>query len=651
MLGRMRHRGRTRDELWCEGPVALGVCASADARGPAIVRAGLEDDATVAVAFAGRLDGALSPAGDAELALRAYLRWGETFLTALVGEFTLVVWDGRRGRMLAARDAMGVRTLYHTVSARTLGIASEARALLALDGPFTLDEERIADYLVPPLEGGDRTSTFYREIVRLPGGHRLRSSASGIAVERYWSPADAPACTLGADEAVLAFRETFAEAVRCRIDGSGGAGVMLSGGVDSTAVAGFGARLRLERGGAALPTFSAVLRDASCPESRAIEALLAKPGLAPERIDLGDLAELDALVGALLDRVDEPFDATMVVPMLVYALASRAGLSGVLDGVDGDAIASLEPDFLGLLLRGGELGKAWRGAGALASFYEGSYAPWSSRRRLLAQAARSAWIPGTARRVARRALEPRRLARALAGSIVAPELVRRAHVEERLAALWEAGQAHAPTNVREYHVSQIDHPFLAVAVERYDRVAALASVEARHPFLDRRVVELAVALPWSVKVRDGWTKWVVREACRGLVPDEVRWRRGRWQRLGPRFLAALVRQRGEAAERSLDEGGERLRPYVDREKLGAARRRFRASSDPAHAEQVWMAAQLASWLARQAELIAEEERGMSEGKKKPYQAPKLTEYGALKDLTAGGSGNANESSTGQRPRP
>ncbi len=669
MLGRLRHRGRCGQELWCDGPVGLGVCSSAGGRGASIASARLAASTTIAIVLDGRIDNrrdlapllrvdvARARLGDAELALRAYEAWGERFLERLVGEFALVVWDGRRRRLLAARDAFGTRTLYHHVAPGILGVASEARALLALDGPFTLDDGRIADYLVPPLEARDRTSTFYREIRRVPAAHRLGSGANGITLERYWSPADAPALQATPEEFVEAFREVFAEAVRCRIDGSAGAGVMLSGGVDSTAIAAFGARARLDRGATPLPTFSAVLGDGSCPETRAIEALLAEPGFEPARIGLDDLPGLDAPLAELLGRLDEPFDATMIVPLLVYLLAQRAGLAAVLDGVDGDAVASLEPDFLGLVLRRGDIRSAWREAGALAAFYAGSYGPWSTRGRLLARAARHAWTPESGRRVGRRAIERRRVACVLSETILDPDFARRARVGERLIALWGAGGSPRPANLREYHASQIDHPFLAVAVERYDRVAAVASIEARHPFLDRRVVELAVALPWGCKVRDGWTKWIVREACRGLVPDEVRWRRGRWQRLGPRFLEGLVRQRARAVERSLDDGRERLAPYVDRAKLDLARERFRASSDPAAGEQLWAAAQLAEWLRRQTDSTVDEESGMSEPKdgatetKKPYRAPKLTEYGELKDLTAGGSGSANEGSSGQRPRP
>jgi len=665
MLQRMRHRVPCGDELWCEGAVGFGAPPAC------LARATVAPSTTVAVALDGRLDNrpdlarlldvgatALERTSDAELVLRAYERWGDACVARLVGDFALVLWDGRRRRILAARDALGARTLYYHVSSRRLALASEARALLALAGPWTLDDDRIADYLVPPLEGADRTSTFYREIRRLPAAHRLVLDPTGVALERYWSPADVPELRTTAEDGVEAFRATFAEAVRCRITGPLRVGAMLSGGVDSSAIVGFAARERLERGDEPLPTFSAVAgAEHACSETSAIQSMLARPGLSPTRVGIDDLGPLLPQLGEILDRLDEPFDATMIVPMLAYLLARRVGLGAVLDGVDGDVVASLEPDFLGLLLRAGAWRATWREAGALASFYEGSYRPWSSRSRLLARAARRAWVPAAARQAVRRTAHGRRVADRLRESILGPDLRRRARVGERLATLWAEG-AVTPSSPREYHVAQLDHPFLAVAVERYDRVAALAAIEARHPFLDRRVVELAVALPWHCKVRDGWPKWIVREACRGLVPDDVRWRRGRWQRLGPAFLQEVVRRCAGAVEQMLHEGRESLAPYVDARKLDAALERFRASGDPVAGEWVWSAAQLAAWLRRQSASIVEEESEMKEPKdeggtdsKCPYHPPKLTEYGALKDLTAGGSGSANEGSQGLRPRP
>jgi asparagine synthase (glutamine-hydrolysing) len=132
-------------------------------------------------------------------------------------------------------------------------------------------------------------------------------------------------------------------------------------------------------------------------------------------------------------------------------------------------------------------------------------------------------------------------------------------------------------------------------LERYHRVAASQGVEARHPFFDKRVVEFCLALPWDQKVRDGWSKWVVRRAADGLLPDAVRWRRGRWVRLGWRFLTAVIGESGDFLARELSSDMVELAPYVNLVKVRALNDRYRRG-DLEAAEPLWTAAVLSSWL-------------------------------------------------------
>jgi asparagine synthase (glutamine-hydrolysing) len=133
-------------------------------------------------------------------------------------------------------------------------------------------------------------------------------------------------------------------------------------------------------------------------------------------------------------------------------------------------------------------------------------------------------------------------------------------------------------------------------LERYHRVAASQGIEARHPFLDRRLVDFCLALPWELKVRDGWSKLVVRRATAGLLPDDVRWRRGRWVRLGPKFLAEAIAISRDLLAREMSCDTSELEPYVDLAKLKDAAHRYFSLGDPAAAETVWTASALSSWL-------------------------------------------------------
>jgi len=143
------------------------------------------------------------------------------------------------------------------------------------------------------------------------------------------------------------------------------------------------------------------------------------------------------------------------------------------------------------------------------------------------------------------------------------------------------------------------HPQYPAALERYHRVAASQGVEARHPFLDKRVVEFCLALPWDQKVRDGWSKRIVRQATGGLLPDDVRWRSGRWVHLGWKFVEATMARSDAFFERELAGDMPWLAPYADVSKLREMYRRYRGGDTDA-GWTIWTAAVLSSWLRKTA---------------------------------------------------
>jgi asparagine synthase (glutamine-hydrolysing) len=506
-----------------------------------------------------------------------------------------VVRDDRTGRVFGARDHLGVKPFYYRASSSGLAFATRASAIAEVDGlPLDLDEARVADVLVSALECVDRTSTFYLGVLRLPPGHRLTFEAGRVAVAPYWTPDSSRETRLGGDgEYAEAFREVFNEAVRCRL--SGPAASMLSGGLDSSAIVGHARALLLAERGPSLTTLSAVTDDPGCEETRHVRAVLELPGLDPVTIRPGDVGgfrhEIDAFVGSM----EEPFDGSMLIPLLSYCAARRRGFGAVLDGVDGDVVASHEPDVLAGLLRSGAWGTAVREARGFAGFYAGTYDPWSAATRLLAVNAGRAFAPGFLRAAWSPVRTTRDVRATVSDSIISRDFAARIDVAARLRALWAHRALRSACIPRERQAREIAHPQIAAALERYHRVAASQGVEARHPFFDKRVVEFCLALPWDQKVRDGWSKWVVRRAADGLLPDAVRWRRGRWVRLGWRFLTAVIGESGDYLARELSSDMVELAPYVDLVKVRALNDRYRRG-DLESAEPLWTAAVLSSWL-------------------------------------------------------
>ena len=176
------------------------------------------------------------PLDDRELVLAAFARWGDDCPRRIVGDFAFAVHDPERDRVVAFRDPLGNRPLVYRVDAPTIDFGAVAFDLASrLAVPPTLDERRIADALIAPLEGADLSSTFFRGILRLPPGCRLEHRERATRVTRYWNPDPGHELRLPRDDDyVEAFRALFVQAVRCRLDGATAS--MLSGGTDSSAI-------------------------------------------------------------------------------------------------------------------------------------------------------------------------------------------------------------------------------------------------------------------------------------------------------------------------------------------------------------------------------------------------------------------------------
>lgn len=490
--------------------------------------------------------GSSSKLGDGELILRAYLQWGHDCPNQLIGDFAFAIWDPRSETLFCARDHMGMRQLiYHHQPGRLFVFATEVDAVVChpLVIPV-LNSDRIGDYL-GNMEGADLTSTFYAGVYRLPPAHILKVDASGLAVQRYWHLKAPPPLLLPSDEAYAdAFLEVFSEAVGCRLRGLGQVGAMLSGGLDSNSVVAMALELQAKEGLGPLPTFSAVGPDPeTCIETRTILAATRLPARAATSVDHTDLGEMESQLVALTMDSAEPFDGSMTLVRAVYLAARRAGINVVLDGVASDAVLSCNL-YPSILLRRGRIGAAIKEVRGEQRYWGAVYPAW----RELLRAGWHAFLPAPIKRMrfwaGRRKADRDFIAQV---EITAPTLVLHGALLRRKKSQKQAllrDQIDALTQVRA-----ITNPDQVVGRERYDRVASALQIEPRDPFLDIRMIDFCLSLPREQLQRDGWSKWILRNAMSRLLPPQIVWRLGK-QHLGVAFTSAIWS--GLAAHSSLD---------------------------------------------------------------------------------------------------
>jgi len=499
--------------------------------------------------------------------------------------------------LFCARDHFGVRPLYYYRAAQIIAVASEIKALLCLRiVPRRINEARIADYLVTALEGIDKTCTFYKDIVRLPPGHSLTVGRVEACVQSYWSPTPKDEIRYSSDaDYAEAFRDIFTEAVRCRLRSGFAAASMLSGGLDSSSIVCVARDLLAKDGRPRLHTFSAVSSDhAACAETRHVHAVLKTGGFEAHTVRPDELSAFISDLEYVLWHTDDLFDHVINVPHLMYAAARRQGHRILLDGVDGDVVASQGGDHLAYLLRSGMWRTAVVEAIGVSELWRKHFSPWA----LLYRSSLSVLkphVPAPLVALRRWLRGTDRLSTITKKTIINLDFARRINLRQRLEVLRSNQGARRDGNPREAHAGVLNGAYITVALERYERVAASYSIEPRHPFFDKRLVDFCTALPWEQKIHRGWSKVSLRRAMAGIVPAEVCWRRG-WEHLGPDFFLSLLTLKRDFVENILNDHLEEIGEYVDTRAVREAYHRYVSQGTFDAGAAVWEAVTLAVWL-------------------------------------------------------
>ncbi len=531
MIAGAPHRGPDGASYVVEGSAGLAHQLLRTTPEGAADRQPFGDDASgLRITFDGRLDNrtelaaALDASGavlrrgtDAELALRAYERWGAECPLRLLGDFALAIWDARRRVLFCARDVMAVRPLYYAVRADLFVCASEPRQVLAsgIVAPAP-NEAMIGEYLADRITCTDET--IYRGVLRLPAAHSLTVGAGGLARSRYWTLEVGDERRYESDgEYADEFRALFREAVRCRLRSDRPAvAAFLSGGLDSSAVVGMAHLVADETGVPPPETFSLVFDgDARCDETSYIRDVLAM-WRAPSHLlapDAPDGRRCRRHIARRGEPMASPFEQ---IAGSLRARMQQRGARVVLTGCGGDHAFAGSLFHYADLLRQGRIAAAARQMRDDASLEDFGWTPQQAIaagvlpllprpfKRLIGPAARRLGWPGR-----------------VPAWIGAP-LAARTDLEARLhppaPSRWPASFSRAAV------ADGFTSPALHAPLEETERVAAEFELEERHPFLDRRIVEFAVALPESQRWRRDQTKVILRNALAPLLPASVRTR-------------------------------------------------------------------------------------------------------------------------------
>lgn len=540
MTDKMVSRGPDGEGQWLDGPVCLGhrrlsIIDLAGGSQPMLGGAG-----NLAIVFNGEIynfaslrrelekDGMVFRTNsDTEVLLASYARYGIDCLERIEGMFAFVIYDKARKRIFAARDHFGKKPFYYSIQNGIFAFASELGSLAALKNSFASFRFHVApDSLMRYLayEYVPTPQSIYGEVKVLEPAHYMLLENGGLELAPYWE-LPFPEKALGADESALCaeLRDLMSSAVRMRMVSDVPLGVFLSGGIDSSIVAG----LMAEQSDKPIKTFSIGFREASYDESRYARIVAeAYHTDHHERIlSAGECA--DELPG-IVSSMDTPMADASCAPTWLLSGLAREKVTVALGGDGADELWAGYEHYIGF---------------RIAQWY--NKIPRWLRERIIAPLVD--FLPESAGYI-----NPRLAAQTFLKGANSPDWLR---VQTMLTAIGQSEQreilsdeflaAHGgflerdklfiPTKARYEHwrddsrISPLARAFHVYARQfllddilvKVDRCSMLHSLEVRAPFLDKRVAEFVARLPVNCKLRGFKRKYLLKKAFSSLLPPQI----------------------------------------------------------------------------------------------------------------------------------
>jgi asparagine synthase (glutamine-hydrolysing) len=457
---------------------------------------------------------------DSETLVHMYEEYGDGFVSRLEGMFGFALWDARRKRLLVGRDRLGIKPVYYWKQPDGFAFSSEAKAFTALPGfRAEVDPAALQDYLAVGYAVAPRT--IFAGVLKLPPASLLVWQDGKLSVERYWSPPERVESAHAAADWIERVRAELERSIEAQMVSDVPLGAFLSGGIDSSAVA----MLMAKHSDGPLNTYS--IGYAGSAAARYYNELpfarIVADRLRSNHRQIEVQPDVARLLPKLLWHLEEPIcDSAIATTYLVSELAAQS-VKVILSGVGGDELFAGYNRYLGAhygrrysripawarrnllpqLARGlpsGRQNRLMDLARYAKRFIRASGLDWREQYKLYVGLADAEVLEG---------LQPRGAAKHADGldSVLASE-----KADDELLRL-----------LRVDWQTQLSEDLLLLT----DKMTMACSIECRVPFLDERLVETAAAIPAEFKLPGGRLKGLLKEALRGVLPQEILERRKR----------------------------------------------------------------------------------------------------------------------------
>jgi asparagine synthase (glutamine-hydrolysing) len=450
---------------------------------------------------------------DTEVILKAYEQWGLDCQSRFNGMWAFALWDARQALLLVSRDRLGEKPLHYSLADGSLVFGSEIKCVLASGRRCPPDLSLLQVYL--SLGYVPAPFTFYRGVEKLLPGHCLVVRNGSVQRQCYWRLPDITESDMRTDaEAIYgSFADCFSDAVRIRMRSDVPYGAFLSGGLDSSSVVAAMSRVMH----APVQTFTIGFADGAFDE-RGLARVVAGHFKTAHHEGIAEPDTFDESLRGILRHFDEPFGDASAIPVGLVSRLARRQVTMVLTGDGGDEVLSgytayrAEKGVEELRRVPGVVRRGLReSAGVAAALSRGRLRYVANR---LERFLNLADVPFERRLAAKFSLlDPASIVRLVRADV--PQL----SIDEFLEGVFERCRFTDPFYRLMYFHLSVSLPDDMLA--KVDRMSMAHSLEARVPFLDHRLVELAYCVDRDVKLRGYKLKNVLREAFGSRLPDAI----------------------------------------------------------------------------------------------------------------------------------
>lgn len=448
---------------------------------------------------------------DTEVLLAAYAAFGKDCLHQLDGMFAFAIWDDEKQELFCARDRMGEKPFFFSYFNNTVAFASEMKALWEMGVSKEVNSSMLYNFLTIGYTSNpaDPQETFFSRIHKLPAACCLYYSfaTQELTIEKYWHADIDVNHNIKEEDAIVQFQQLLSTSVKRRLRSDVAIGTSLSGGLDSSSIVAL-----CDLNSTAQYThkcFTASFTGYEKDETEYARIVATKYGLEHHAVNISE-EEIPSLMEKIIAIQEEPFSSASVIAQYkVYEAAKQNGVTVLLDGQGADEILAGYHKYFKWywqqLFRNKQLGKSGELKAAKENGITESFGIRNKVASLVPEFSAGLLQSHKAKQAFRH-----------------PDLNKDFAFENKRN-LYYATPSTFDLNGALYYNSFVNG--LNELLRLADRNSMAHSVEVRLPFLDHHLVEFLFTLPASLKIHNGWTKWLLRKSMEKELPAEITWRK------------------------------------------------------------------------------------------------------------------------------